>query len=189
MATIITISQGYAGADGERKTNKIWRVVNTTLEDETMLMKSAFLPLYIYEDNIPEDWNKMVDEAFTRFFEKGMFLLEEHIYAMNNALECIGFMEVKLKEDNKYFQPTLPGKHKPCPQSWKNNGLARAKEMKAMLSDFRAGKINIDEYMKPNLLTQLLETEEEMKKDMAEIHILIENVIENTNNAVMRIGD
>lgn len=171
MATIINISQGFATEDGSRSTNKVWRVVNTTLKDEEQLMLQAFLPLIIHEDDIPTEKTKMFDSAFSRFFNKGMFLLYEHFEALNDALDAIGFKQVTLSEDSNYFQPTLPGKYRPCIKAWKNNGRARWKEMKKIIDDFDNGNIDLDQYRIPrNVLHDLLEETPKTKLALARVN-------------------
>ena len=156
MASILSISQGFVSDTGNRKSNKVWQVINTTIEDENILMVQGFLPLIEFEDNIPDYLQNMVDAAYTRFFTKGMFLLEEHLNAMNEALGAIGYQTITLTNDSNYFQPVLPGKYKPCLKSWKNNGTARTKEMKQVYADFNTGKLDLDLYRVKNVFQELM---------------------------------
>lgn len=170
MATIINISQGFATNEGTRSVNKIWRVVNTTLKDEQQLMLEAFLPITVYEENIEPHLNNMVDAAFHRFFDKGMFLLEEHFEALNDALDSINFKRVVLSNDSNYFQPTLPGKFKPCLQAWKNNGKARHKEMSKIYQEYKSGSISIEQYRVPkNIIAELIDETPEVKKTLKRV--------------------
>lgn len=150
MATFIQISQGFASNEGIRKTSKVWSVVNTTLEDEQLLMTHGFLPILVNQDDVPEHKMKLIETAFDRFFNKGMFLLMDQYEVINEMLDFLGYQQIEIKEDGKYFQPTLPGRYKPCAKSWENNGVARARELTKIHSDWKNNKIQLNKLKTSN---------------------------------------
>lgn len=178
MATFIQINQGHATEAGRRSTNKIWYVVNTTLDDEELLMKEVFAPLVILDASVPENLRKEVDEAFDRFFVKGMFLMKEQYDVLNQAIDEMGFNRVELKEDGKYYQPTLPKKFRPCAKSWKNNGLARSAEMKEVLKKYKAGEYTLNDLEKPSpMIAMMQELIGEAQESVTRIDGSLDNIL------------
>lgn len=142
MATFIKISQGSVTTNG-RNIEMTWAVVNTTLADEQRLMKEMFLPLLYEEEDMAPGFHKKFQATWSRFFHKGMFLFEHQYIEMNDLLNILDYPRVILENDGRYYQPTLPGKFKPCAKSWKFNGQSRSKEMQKIIDEVKATGFDI----------------------------------------------
>lgn len=143
MAALLEIQQHSCTRDGIRKVTKTFTFYNTSLEDETILIKKAFLPLYAFQDKLSKQANKVTDKIFKRFFEEGMFLSIQDIANLNKYLKEINHPIIQLINDGKYSQPVCGGDTRPSSSAWKANAVARSAEMQVAVNGY---KVKANEY-------------------------------------------
>ena len=124
MAAILQIHQGSV-VGTERYHATEWSVVNTSLEDELILIDRVFIPIFTEYQKLSAQQQRKFDTVVNRFFNNGTFLFLDQLDSLNEMLDSLGYRTVELENNGEYYQPTEPGKTKPSAAAWKSNGNAR----------------------------------------------------------------
>jgi len=125
MAAFLQINQGKL-TSSERKNNYQWNVVNTSLDDEDIIMEQGFLPLIVKknEGRLSKSDIKIFDDIYKRFFVKGKYLTKNHYENLQKLLVKYGINKIIIPNDGIYWQP-ITQKSSPTYDSWIENGKAR----------------------------------------------------------------
>ncbi len=138
MAAFDTIMQGDPRT---RRVTMKWEVVNTSLKDEAILMRDAFLPLA--QESLDRKDEHQYLMIYRRFFDEGKFLFATHIAKLNELLRKHTYPEVELPFDGEYFQPVMGKAKSPSAEAWLENGKARTDEFEAIVDLCYKGKLRV----------------------------------------------
>lgn len=133
MAAFIRIRQNLIHSNGTVSRGPfVWSYVNTTLDDETTIIRDGLVPLGLLasqgELSVDEDSN--LESIFKTFFAQGYFFTAAHWDNMQNMLKAHGYPEVELFDDGLYDQPQVANSKnaKPTTKAWRLNGKRRLRE-------------------------------------------------------------
>lgn len=169
MASINYIQQKHLNPTGGHTDGLSWSYLNTTFQEESLLLKHGFVQLYILEElgELTDTQQLAFVSLSERFFGQGMFLTLDHFRALNNILAAHGHQKIvavypDMEEavpvgrvfivlDGAYDQPIKKGAKNKSPNAkgvaaWKENGKRRLGEFDRLLEHEKA-KLERDSYL------------------------------------------
>lgn len=140
MAAILKIRQNLISESGlTTKGPLVWTYVNTTMEDESYIIRNGLVPLGILASmkELTVQQEHDLELVMKRFFGQGYFLSGENWITLQSILNAHGYEAMELDDNGCYDQP-LDAKNKktasPTKKAWTLNGKRRLKEYDAVFA-------------------------------------------------------